>query len=272
MITRTLILAAFVLACGQGVASDDEDTMQFVDNWFALMDQGEFELAWDELAATTQNEWKKDYWIWSLGYLHEQIGELDFRLLSVSRIEHDSLGNIGSVVLTFQSRYASMTQATEIVRIGKEDGLWKVITYELKNPVADLPIEFYPSKEDCEQSFVLEGVRPFVDQNSEPAMLLTELLNGVATGKFSEVERFNIIADQESLDEWRNPQCFMLSRVIDVRGVYPDNSCFTNTDLVIKVLEKRPDDVSYYLLARKNDQWRIQGWNAESAFESCVSH
>ena len=55
MITRILILAAFALASGQGVASDDEGTIQFVDNWFALIDQGQFELAWDELAATSQN-------------------------------------------------------------------------------------------------------------------------------------------------------------------------------------------------------------------------
>ena len=53
MIARILILAAFVLASGQGVASDDEDTIQFVDKWFSLIDQGEFELAWDELAATS---------------------------------------------------------------------------------------------------------------------------------------------------------------------------------------------------------------------------
>ena len=190
------------------------------------------------MAATSQNEWKKDYWLFSLGYVHEQIGNIIFRLLSESRVEYDSAGNISFVALTFQSSYASMNQATEIVRIGKEDGSWKVITYELENPATDLPLELYPSKDACEESFVLEGIRPFVDQNSEPVMLLTEFLNGVATGRFSEIERFNIIADQESLNEWRNPQCFMLSRVIEVRGVYPDHFCFRDTDLAIKVLGK----------------------------------
>jgi len=272
VITRILILAAFVLASGQGVASDDEDTIQFVDNWFALIDEGEFESAWDELAATSQNEWKKDYWLFSLGYVHEQIGNIIFRLLSESRVEHDSAGNISFVVLTFQSSYASMNQAIEIVRIGKEDGSWKVITYELENPATDPPLEPYPSKDACEASFVLEGIRPFVDHNSEPVMLLTEFLNGVATRKFSEVERFNIIADQASLNEWRNPQCFTLSKVVDVRGVYSDNSCCTNTDLAIEVLEKRPDHVSYYSLKNKNGEWSIVGWRAESAFEACLSH
>jgi hypothetical protein len=165
-----------------------------------------------------------------------------------------------------------MKQARETVRIGKEDDSWKVMTYELKNPVEELPMELYPSKDACEESFLQEGVRPFVDPNSEPVMLLTEFLNGVATGDFSEIEQFNLIADQEDLDEWRNPQCFIISRVIDVRGEYPDNFCFTNSDLVIEVLEKRPDDVSYYDLARRNREWLIRGWHANSAFESCVSH
>lgn len=271
VINTLFVLAALLLWSGQGVAVDDEDENQFVDHWFALIDQKEFDRAWDEMATTSQKEWSKDYWLFSLKYFHEQIGGIESRYLSESRIEHDSLGDISSVVLTYQSNYASLTQATEIVRIGKESGLWKLISYELKNPASDLPIELYASRDACEESFALEGQRPFVDQNSEPVVHLTALLNGVATGKYSEVERFRIIADQATLDEWRRPQCFRLSRVIDVRNLYPNNLCFGQVDLVIEVLEKRPDDIAYYSLRHDDGEWEISGFRSKGSFESCLS-
>jgi len=264
IIGRLFILATFLLPYELGIASDQEDADQFVISWLTLLDQREFELAWDGLAVTARKPISKQYWLWGLGYLRDEIGDIESRFLREKRMELDGLGNIGLAVFTFKSKFESMEHATEIVRVGKEKGSWKVITYELKDPTKTPPPIPYPSRSECEKSFSPEAGEVIAPQYSEAVQFLTEFLDAVATGDFSEVERSRLITS-------RNPQCFMPSKVIDVGNKFPDHFCFRKDELVIEVLEKRPDNVSYYSLRHIDGEWSIAGWHAESSFESCLS-
>ena len=265
--SSVLVLLTSSIVYGQNTI----DASDYADHWFALVDQQEFEQAWGELATNTKQELDKNHWLFGVRYVHERIGSIRTRNLTENNFEYGELGDIQSVTFSYRSDYTGLPEATETLRLGRENGLWVMLSYELQDPASNKTVEPYASNEECINSFSLEGHRSSVDVSSGPGFVLSEFLEGVATGNVDQVVRYSLVFHDESLDGWRKPQCYLLSRSIDVGNLYPDNFCFQPGEILIEVLEKHPDDSSYYSLEVIEGRWKVTGFRSKESYESCMS-
>ena len=109
----------------------EKDALQnFTESWLGLIDNDRIIDSWEELSAELKAKYARDKWPAALQPLLRQVGKIKTRKLrSVEYLDPEA----GSVVVDFQSSFAKVATALEIVTLKLEgDKKWHVVGYSIK--------------------------------------------------------------------------------------------------------------------------------------------
>lgn len=112
---------------------DLQDSAKASQNFVELLDSESFGKSWGSASAYFQATINQDEWNSAMEKLRKPLGKLIKRDISDQRTAKDP-GNLPKgdyMVMFYRSKFANKDAAYELVTLVKEDGVWKVLTYQV---------------------------------------------------------------------------------------------------------------------------------------------
>lgn len=124
-----------VVAINPELQKSIDSSQKNVENWLTLVDQGRYDLSWEEGAKKFQMTMPKDGWVKIVESWREPLGALEKRNLADIRVAENPPGMPAGqyLVYVYQSSFQNKKDVVEVLTITQnETGEWKVLTYNLK--------------------------------------------------------------------------------------------------------------------------------------------
>lgn len=134
---KLLWLFYLLCACGTSFGGDNslKSAIEASEHWLAILDQGQYDVAWDQAADVFKQKVSKEDWQRALEMARGRAGMMESRRVlsseSVAQLPDSPAGKY--FVLQFQTKFAKIPPVIETVApILDKDGQWRVSGYTMK--------------------------------------------------------------------------------------------------------------------------------------------
>jgi hypothetical protein len=112
---------------------DLKDSAEVSKGFVELLDAQDYGKSWSQASAYFQATVPQQDWVIMMEKLRKPLGNLQKREISDQRVAKDpaNLPKGDYMVLFYRSKFANKDNAYELVTLVKEDGVWKVLTYQV---------------------------------------------------------------------------------------------------------------------------------------------
>lgn len=113
---------------------DLKDTVQVSESFLESLDSGNYNGSWERASRNFQSTIPEGEWNSAMGKIRKPLGQVVHREIADQRVAKNParLPPGDYMVLFYRSSFSNKANAYELVTLVKEDGQWKVLTYQVQ--------------------------------------------------------------------------------------------------------------------------------------------